>query len=190
MRPQARWFFVLIAFAGIALAALVPLQAQPGGKKGDKKGGGINETASQFADKVMAFNKAKNGKLTKEELTDTRLHGLFDRADTNKDGFVTREELEALHAREFVSGGGDGKKGKGPKDKGPKDKGPKDKGPKDKDPDGKKAKSSSEPPQANLGFLSLFPTSVRAANRQRLADLLMTAEFRSMTTVLRAPQPV
>jgi hypothetical protein len=136
MRLQARWILVMIAFAGIALAALVPLQAQPGGKKGDKKGGGSSETASQFADKVMAFNKAKDGKLTKAELTDTRLHGLFDRADANKDGVVTRDELEALHARETVGGGGKGdfgnKKGKGPKDKGP---------------DGKKGKGFGGPPQ-------------------------------------------
>ncbi|MBI1832780.1 MAG: hypothetical protein HYR84_15165 [Planctomycetes bacterium] len=72
---------------------------------------------------MMAFNKAKDGKLTKTELTDTRLHALFDRADTNKDGVVTREELEALFAKESLPAGkggpGDkGKKGKGDK-KGP-----------------------------------------------------------------------
>ena len=62
---------------------------------------------------VIIPDGAKDGKLTKTELTDTRLHGLFDRADTNKDGMVTREELEALFARETIAD--DGKKGKGPK---------------------------------------------------------------------------
>ena len=77
----------------------------------------------------MAFNKAKNGKLTKEELTDKRLHALFDRADANKDGIVTRGELEVLYQKEKLEGGGFGGGPGGPGgDKGKDKKGFKGKG--------------------------------------------------------------
>jgi len=120
MRSHHRIFLISGAFV-IALAFAVQLaEAQPGGGKKDKPGKGKRETVDEFVKKLMAFNKAKDGKLTKAELTDTRLHALFDRADTNKDGVVTREELEALFAREALSGDvpkgkGKGKDGKGPK---------------------------------------------------------------------------
>jgi hypothetical protein len=114
-----RLAFILTGFV-VALALSISFaDAQPGGKK-DKgpKGGGSAETVDEFVKKMMAFNKAKDGKLTKEELTDPRLHALFDRADTNKDGVVTREELEALFAKESLPAGGfggpGGDKGKGP----------------------------------------------------------------------------
>ena len=60
---------------------------------------------------MMAFNKNHDGKLTKEEVTDERLHRLFDRADANSDGVVTREELVALAEKleaEAPQGGGPG----------------------------------------------------------------------------------
>ena len=119
MRPHLRIILISSAFV-IALAFAASLaEAQPGGKK-DKGGKGKSETVDEFVKKLMSFNKAKDGKLTKTELTDTRLHALFDRADTNKDGVVTREELEALFARESLSGDfpkgmGKVKDGKGPK---------------------------------------------------------------------------
>ena len=125
-----RLAFTITTFAVMLLAAVSITEAQPGGKKGDKA---TSETADEFVAKLMAFNKAKDGKLTKEELTDKRLHALFDRADTNKDGVVTRAELEALFQKEKLEGGGfgfgfGGDKGKGPKDgkdgKGFKGKGP------------------------------------------------------------------
>jgi hypothetical protein len=105
----------------LAIAASGEVQAQPG-KGGKKGGGGPAETVDSFIDRIMAFNKAKDGKLTKEELTDPRLHALFDRADTNKDGVVTREELKALYEREtaaFGQGGGFGKGDFGDKGKVP-----------------------------------------------------------------------
>ncbi|MBV9125338.1 MAG: EF-hand domain-containing protein [Planctomycetes bacterium] len=57
---------------------------------------------------MMAFDKNKDGKLTRDEITDPRLLRLFDRADANKDGVVTREELMALAAqldKEYSQGG-------------------------------------------------------------------------------------
>lgn len=97
----------IIAFALVALSSA---DAQPGGKKSGK---GSAETLDDFVSRLMAFNKAKDGKLTKNDLIDPRLHDLFDRADADKNGVVTRAELEKLYASEKLEGGGFGdKKGK------------------------------------------------------------------------------
>jgi EF hand len=113
----------------IGLAALFALSGHSQGPAGKGKGKkGPPSDNPELIDYMMSFNKKKDGKLTKEELTDTRLHRLFDRADADKDGAVTRAELEAViaaDAKEFGSGPGKGfgKDGKG-KDKGPPKKGP------------------------------------------------------------------
>jgi hypothetical protein len=90
------------------------------------------KTTKDFSDSplvvmLMAFNKKKDGKLTKDEVTDERLHRLFDMADANKDGIVTKEELAALAAKledEYGRGGGfdGGPGGRGPG--GPRGRGP------------------------------------------------------------------
>jgi len=126
MRSRVSFPLSIMAFGGLLFVALSMTQAQQGtsGKKGGSRSA---ETAADFVNRLMSFNKAKDGKLTKEELTDKRLHALFDRADTDKDGVVTKKELEALFARETTAGGdgdfgpgGDGPKGKkGGKGKGP-----------------------------------------------------------------------
>jgi len=56
---------------------------------------------------LFAFDKNADGKLTKEELNDERLARLFDRADGNHDGVVTKEELITLIARESATVGGE-----------------------------------------------------------------------------------
>src|SRR5262245_43476403 len=61
-----------------------------------------------------------------EELTDTRLHRLFDQADTNKDGVVTKEEVVAL-AKKLDADGGPGGDRRGPG--GPGGRGPGGRGP-------------------------------------------------------------
>jgi Spy/CpxP family protein refolding chaperone len=115
MRTGLKLLLIIAAFAAVLLLAATVTEAQPGGKKGGKGGG--SETVDEFVAKLMAFNKAKDGKLTKTDLTDKRLLDLFDRADANKDGVVTRAELEALYQRENLPGGGfgGGDKGKGDK---------------------------------------------------------------------------
>jgi hypothetical protein len=100
--------FFLVAFQ---------LAAQPPGDRQAK-----DNSESSIVKKMMAFNTSQDGKLTKEQVTDPRLHRLFDLADANKDGIVTREELMALAAKmdaEFGQGGAGGK-GKGPGGKGEK----------------------------------------------------------------------
>src|SRR5262249_18048984 len=84
---------------GCAAALLYQAQAeQPGGKRGEgpakKKAKGAVE--SDLVKRMMAFDKDKDGKPTRDEVTDPRLRRLFDRADKNKDGVVTKEELIAL----------------------------------------------------------------------------------------------
>lgn len=67
----------------------------PGGMEG--RGGGPGETQAPSADELvktlMAFDKDGDGKLSKAELPE-RMQGLFDRADADKDGFLTAEELK------------------------------------------------------------------------------------------------
>jgi Spy/CpxP family protein refolding chaperone len=116
MRHKTR---ILTAAVGIAalticLAALaIQAPAQPPGDKPkddlakDKK----DYSNSSIVTQMMAFDKNKDGKLTRDEITDPRLLRLFEQADTNKDGVVTKEELMALAAKmeaEVAQGGGRG----------------------------------------------------------------------------------
>ncbi|HEY1378731.1 MAG TPA: hypothetical protein VGF55_18170 [Gemmataceae bacterium] len=90
-----------ITLAAGLLFAVPVAPAQPSGR-----GGAAREDAAGFVARMMAFDKNKDGKLTRDEITDDRLLRLFDRADANKDGVATREELTALFERENQGGGG------------------------------------------------------------------------------------
>jgi hypothetical protein len=101
---------------GLMCAAALLSQASaqsPGPKSADttSKAGAKDYSQSSIVIRMMAFDKNHDGKLTKDEITDARLHRLFDRADVNKDGIVTKEELMALAAQldaEFPQRGGRG----------------------------------------------------------------------------------
>jgi hypothetical protein len=83
----------------VALTALAMAQ-QPGGRAKEEPAKDKKDySEAPIVVKMMAFNKKKDGKLLREEVTDERLLRLFDLADTNKDGVVTREELMALAAK-------------------------------------------------------------------------------------------
>jgi hypothetical protein len=87
-------FLAPLAWAGV----LVPLasgQSPESGPAGSSK----DYSNSSIVTRMMKFDKNQDGKLTKDEVTDPRLHRLFDRADTNRDGVVTRQELAALAAK-------------------------------------------------------------------------------------------
>jgi hypothetical protein len=56
----------------------------------------------------MRFDKNNDGKLTKDEVTDERLHRIIERADADHDGFVTKAELTSLAKREQTSNRGFG----------------------------------------------------------------------------------
>jgi hypothetical protein len=106
------------------LATVGPAQP-PQGKPGTPgKAGKIDQAlVDSIVARMMAFDKNKDGKLTKDEIIDSRLLRVFERADANKDGVVTREELITLAtqmaAEQAEFGGGKGGKGKGPGDFGP-----------------------------------------------------------------------
>jgi hypothetical protein len=89
----AKW----IVAAGCTLIACSQTIAQPPG------GAGKAPTGGTLVERMMAFDKNGDGKLTKDEITDARLLRLFERADANKDGVVTREELTQLESRENAS---------------------------------------------------------------------------------------
>jgi hypothetical protein len=137
-----------LAFACTALV-LSWATAQPPAGKGDDPAKDFSN--SSIVTKMMAFNKKKDGKLTKDEVTDVRLRRLFDLADTNKDGVVTRDELIAVAAKLEAEFGPGGPGGKGPKGKGgfddPDKKGPKDKGPGGFDDPDKKGPKGKGPPR-------------------------------------------
>ena len=59
--------------------------------------------ADALVARMMAFDKNGDGKLTKSEVTDERLHRLFDRADADKDGTVTKAELTALATKDAAN---------------------------------------------------------------------------------------
>ena len=85
-----RKYTVLFLAGGCLIAASFALAQNPA-------------PADGLVARMMAFDKDGDGKLTKSEVTDERLHRLFDRADADKDGTVTKAELAALEAKESAS---------------------------------------------------------------------------------------
>ncbi len=134
MRPA--WKFLPVAVA-IGLAALVAV-AQPPAEPRD----GAAKSTAASADKavpdkaavdalvsrMLTFDKNKDGQLAREEITDSRLLRVFDRADANHDGVVTRDELTAWATKAAAEDAGRARAG-GPPDGGPPGFGPGGPGP-------------------------------------------------------------
>ncbi|MDY3555088.1 EF-hand domain-containing protein [Gemmata sp. JC717] len=110
----------LVLFTAALLGAASLTSAQPPGQPGGKggkggKAGGRTVTVDDMVARVFAYDTNKDGKLTKDELTDGRLHALFERADANKDGVLTKDELTALLTKESAAmSGGSSPGGFGP----------------------------------------------------------------------------
>ena len=109
-----------ILFASLTCTALVAGLSMVANAQGQGRTTArtAKSAATDLVTQLMAFDENKDGKLTKEEVTDERLTRLFDRADTNKAGTVTRAELNALQTRERSTNrarmGGFGGPGGGP----------------------------------------------------------------------------
>lgn len=97
---------------GLLLAASFAMAQRPGaGRRPAAK----SEGGDDLAERMLAYDKDGDGKLTRAEVTDERLTRLFDRADADKDGVVTKAELTALAAQQpSVGRGGFGGPGGGP----------------------------------------------------------------------------
>jgi hypothetical protein len=104
-----RWLTPALV-AGFALAGAG--LAQPPGPKGPAQGPGIS--VEDMVERLMAFDKNKDGKVTRDELPE-RMHHLIEMGDTNKDGALDRDEIRALATRLAAAPGGFG----GPFPKGP-----------------------------------------------------------------------
>ncbi len=85
--------------AGIRMDQM-PGRARPGNGKG-REGGPPAEvpapppSVDDMTGSLMMFDANHNGQLEKSEVP-ARMQGMFDRADTNKDGILTKEEISAL----------------------------------------------------------------------------------------------
>ena len=129
----------LVTCAVGAIAVAVVHAQPPRGERGP--GGGSVDAA---VNRLMAFDADKDGKLSKSEITDSRLQPLLQRADANNDGVVTKEELTALLTKEAASSrggagggpGGLGGRGPGGPEGGPGGPPPDDRGPGGRGPGG------------------------------------------------------
>ena len=87
-----------------------------GGGRGEGRGEGEDNAAANGVEEtvktLMAFDANGDGKLSRSELPD-RFQGLFDRADLNKDGFVTPDEIRKMAAAQAPPPEPEGRGGRG-----------------------------------------------------------------------------
>src|SRR5262249_18170624 len=61
-------------------------------------------TVDDIVERIMSFDKNKDGKITKDELPE-RMQGLIEKGDTNKDGALDKDEIKKL-ATDLARDGG------------------------------------------------------------------------------------
>jgi Ca2+-binding EF-hand superfamily protein len=113
---------------GKVTADEIPMPAGRGRGEGRGRGGsGVGDeapaappTPDEMAATLMAFDKNKDGKLTRAEVPE-RMQGMFDRVDTNHDGVLTADEIKSAAAAQPqptaarpAGGEGRGREGGGP----------------------------------------------------------------------------
>ena len=103
---------VTLTLFGTGLLAGPFVSAQPpdDGRANRSRGA----ATANLVERMMAFDTDQDEKLTKSEVTDARLKRLFDQADTDKDGLVTRNELNVLMVKERASARGNSAGSRGP----------------------------------------------------------------------------
>ena len=99
-----RVFYVLTSTALMAAIPAAMAQQRPGNRGSTARS--KKAATNSMVNRMMAFDANKDGKLTRDEVTDERLQRLFDRADADHDGTVTRKDLTAMAAREPAGGRG------------------------------------------------------------------------------------
>jgi len=114
---------------GAMLLTLAVASAQPPSRppRGDRPGraDGAEASVDSFVARMMTFDANQDGQISKSEMTDARLTSLFERADADSSGVVTKEELTALFAKETAAigsrqrGGPERGPGGGPRGDGP-----------------------------------------------------------------------
>jgi hypothetical protein len=93
------WWLVSALIAVLVLAEATFAQP-PDPKEGPPRGVGPSARISvdDIVERIMAFDKNKDGKITKDELPE-RMHHLIEMGDTNKDGALDKDEIRALAAK-------------------------------------------------------------------------------------------
>jgi EF hand domain-containing protein len=106
--PTSAFLAAALVLAGMAVA-------QPPDRK-QKPPRGLSQVlpdqpnpirVDDIVERVMSFDKNKDGKVTKDELPE-RMHHLIEQGDTNKDGALDRDEVKKLAARMATGPGGFG----------------------------------------------------------------------------------
>src|SRR5262245_44676397 len=113
MRNVRLWLasalMALLAFTGTGVSqpplpkAGLPRFAGPPGQPGQPGRLSVDD----IVERIMSFDKNKDGKVTKDELPE-RMHFLIERGDTNKDGALDRDEIKKLAATLAPGPGGPG----------------------------------------------------------------------------------
>lgn len=81
-------------------------ELRPAGMGGRGPGGPGGANPEELVTRLMQFDKNGDGKLAKDELPE-RMQGLLDRADTDKDGFLSKDEIRK--SAESRGRGGEGR---------------------------------------------------------------------------------
>ena len=117
-----KYLFSIMISGSLTASVFLPAQEPGEGRRATPKAG----AGGGLVARMMKYDKNSDGKLQKSEVTDQRLKRLFDQADADKDGTLSKDELTAFAAKEeskakSARGGG---RGFGPPGGGPGGDGP------------------------------------------------------------------
>lgn len=87
----------------------VPGGQRPGGPGGQRPGG---PGGGNIVQRIMGMDKNNDGKVTKDEMPEQMRQRILERADTNKDGAIDKQEAEKM-AEQIRARGGGGRGGQG-----------------------------------------------------------------------------
>jgi len=87
--------FLALSLSSIALAQDgAPPPAGQGGQRPGGRGGQVDP--AQMIERMMGMDANADGKLSRDEMPPMLVERIFDRADTNHDGFIERAEIEVF----------------------------------------------------------------------------------------------